>query len=376
MQNKKISFITTLYNEADSVAVFLHTLLKQSRVPDEIIIVDGGSTDGTADIIKDCLEKISMVSSSDTGNATAKPDPIPGLVRIGPDYDKKFNVELLHEYNFKGVTAIKVFRVEGARISEGRNIAIENSSNEFICVSDAGCILADNWIEEIASCQNYSQDKITVTGGYNYPYIENFIQACLAVCVMPRKDEIKKDSFMPSSRNIGFSKAAWRSAGGYPVNMDYGEDMRFNFNLINSGHKINFNPGAEVYWNLRNSLPAVFRQFFRYAKGDAIGRMYFIRHFIRFASLFFFALLIVLSVLFSPWILFGILPVIIYFMYKPYLRINYFLDNKKVNNYVGRIKPLFLIKVIIFFTIPMMMVYTETAKLVGYLFGIAVRKNF
>jgi hypothetical protein len=291
-----------------------------------------------------------------------------GRIKNGPG--------VIFEGNFKGIAAIKIIGAKGARISEGRNIAIENSTNELICVSDAGCILADNWVEEI-TCGYGSRDPgLAVAGGYNYPYIENFIQACLAVCVLPRKSEIKKDRFMPSSRNISFLKAAWRAAGGYPVNMDYGEDMKFNFNIAGAGYKIRFNPGAEVYWDLRSGLVQVFRQFFRYAKGDAIGRMYFARHFIRFSALLALAMIAVISVLVSPWFLFGILPVIIYFMYKPYFRINTFLNNKKANHYTGKIGPGFFLKAAVFFAIPLMMTYIEAAKLFGYLYGIAARKNF
>jgi glycosyltransferase involved in cell wall biosynthesis len=350
--DKKISFITTLYNEACSVVAFLETLLAQTRVPDEIVIVDGGSNDGTADIITGFLKKVCTVDR----------------IKNGP--------EVLFEGSFKGISAIKVISAKGARISEGRNIAIENSTNELICVSDAGCILADNWVEEITCGYGSKDPGLAVAGGYNYPYIKNFIQACLAVCVMPRKSEIKKDRFMPSSRNISFLKDAWQAAGGYPVNMDYGEDMKFNFNIAGAGYKIRFNPGAEVYWDLRSGLVPVFRQFFRYAKGDAIGRMYPARHLIRFSSLFALALIAVLSILISPWFLFGILPVIIYFMYKPYFRINPFLNNKKVNRYIGKIRPKTLLKVAVFFTIPLMMTYIEAAKIFGYLYGIAARKNF
>ena len=350
--DKKVSFITTLYNEAGSVISFLETLLAQTRVPDEIVIVDGGSNDGTPDIITGFLKKVCTADM-------IKHDP-----------------EIIFKGSFKGISDLKVISANGARISEGRNIAIENSSNELICVSDAGCILADNWVEEITSGYGPEDAASAVAGGYSYPYIENFIQACLAVCVMPRKSEIKKDRFMPSSRNISFSKDAWQAAGGYPVNMDYGEDMKFNFNISAAGYKIRFNPGAEVYWDLRSRLVPVFRQFFRYAKGDAIGRMYIIRHLVRFSAIIALVLLIALSVWVSPWFLLGILPVISYFMYKPYFRINPFLNDKKVNHYTGKIRSKPLLKTAVFFTIPLMMIYIEAAKLFGYLYGIAARKSF
>ena len=47
----KLSLITTERNEKDSIAEFIDSALGQSLKPDEIIISDGGSTDGTVEIM-------------------------------------------------------------------------------------------------------------------------------------------------------------------------------------------------------------------------------------------------------------------------------------------------------------------------------------
>src|SRR5208282_6784226 len=43
----KRALIATLFNEADSVTEWWNCLMGQSVCPDEIAVVDGGSTDGT-----------------------------------------------------------------------------------------------------------------------------------------------------------------------------------------------------------------------------------------------------------------------------------------------------------------------------------------
>ena len=48
----KISLITTLYNEEITIAIFLNSIFQQTKLPDEIIIVDGGSSDATVERIK------------------------------------------------------------------------------------------------------------------------------------------------------------------------------------------------------------------------------------------------------------------------------------------------------------------------------------
>ena len=44
----KVSLISTVKDCADGVDAFLASLAAQTRAPDEVVIVDGGSSDGTA----------------------------------------------------------------------------------------------------------------------------------------------------------------------------------------------------------------------------------------------------------------------------------------------------------------------------------------
>ncbi|MBN1967720.1 MAG: glycosyltransferase, partial [Anaerolineae bacterium] len=43
----EISLIMTVFNEGDTIQAVMESLLAQTRPPDEIVIVDGGSTDDT-----------------------------------------------------------------------------------------------------------------------------------------------------------------------------------------------------------------------------------------------------------------------------------------------------------------------------------------
>jgi glycosyltransferase involved in cell wall biosynthesis len=61
MMEAEISVVTPSYNEVDKIGEYFESLLKQDVLPYEIIIVDGGSTDGTIDIIKHFQKKNSRV---------------------------------------------------------------------------------------------------------------------------------------------------------------------------------------------------------------------------------------------------------------------------------------------------------------------------
>ena len=64
----KISIITVSYNSVKTIEQTINSVINQSYLDIEYIIIDGGSTDGTVDIIKKYKEKIAYwVSEPDAG---------------------------------------------------------------------------------------------------------------------------------------------------------------------------------------------------------------------------------------------------------------------------------------------------------------------
>ena len=79
----KISLITACYNSAETIGTAMESVLSQKGVDVEYIVVDGGSKDGTVDIIKEYADKtlnsqlltpnftFRWLSESDKGNWVA-----------------------------------------------------------------------------------------------------------------------------------------------------------------------------------------------------------------------------------------------------------------------------------------------------------------
>ncbi len=383
-----ISFISTVFNEEKSILNFLKSFFEQNYLPEEIIIVDGGSADNTVNEIiwffeeklkillnnENLFNEILLVSDNNYDHLDLKTS----LIR---SYNIKINSEINHrsmnstndsssdsDSNILKNILVKLFKSEGAKISKGRNIAIMNASNEIICVSDAGCIFDKNWIYEISKYYFLDYDYIDVVGGFSKPIAISFLERLLSMCIMPEVKEIKEEKFMPSSRNISFKKKAWQRVKGYPENMDYGEDMKFNFNLKMQGFKIKFNPDAIVYWRMRENLVQVFKQFFRYAKGDAIGKMYTYRHLIRFASFFISIVILLSAIFFNAWLLILYIPLFVGYIYKPVLRLKS--NWNHIKNPVKKVS----FKILSIILCPFLLLYIDVAKASGYLYGMARKR--
>ena len=70
-ENIKISIITPSYNQGEFVEQTIHSVLNQTYKNIEYIIVDGGSTDCTLEIINRYQDQISVISEKDNGQSDA-----------------------------------------------------------------------------------------------------------------------------------------------------------------------------------------------------------------------------------------------------------------------------------------------------------------
>lgn len=235
VQKMKASLVLTVLNEEKSIDGFLDSLTGQTKKPDEVIIVDGGSCDKTINRIKNYV----------TAAGGIPPDG--GILRI------------------KG---LRIVVKSGANRSEGRNIGIAKAENEIIAVTDGGCMLDKEWLEEIS--KPFEDLKVTAVAGFYKPVAKTVFQKCLApyVCVMK-----EVAGFLPSSRSVAFRKNVWEKVGGYPENLNYCEDLVFDQKVVKAGYCFFFAPKAIVHWPMKNNLLKAFKQFFNYAVGD--GQVFF-----------------------------------------------------------------------------------------------------
>lgn len=241
LSERPVSVIITVYNEADNIEKLLISLLGQTRRPEEIVVVDGGSSDGTPEIIE----------------------------RVGKETARS------------GVEIRCVSR-PGANISQGRNAAIEAASHELIVATDAGVRLPGNWLERLV--EPFGKGETQVVAGFfrSDPDPRSPFQIAMGATVLPAPQDIKPEKFLPSSRSVAFTKEAWRKAKGYPEWLDYCEDLIFDLNLKTCGYRFEWQPQAVALFAPRRSLRAFWVQYYRYARGDGKAELFLKRHLLRY----------------------------------------------------------------------------------------------
>jgi glycosyltransferase involved in cell wall biosynthesis len=243
-----VSVIATVYNEAASLPRLLDSLAAQTRRPDEVVFCDGGSTDGTPRLIEEYARR--------------HPGALPNL---------------------------RVIAAPGANISRGRNLAIAAASGPLIAATDAGVRLEPDWLQKlIAPWQGANGEPPIAAAGFFVPDAQGVFQTAMAATVLPLVDEIDPTRFLPSSRSVAFTKAAWDRAGGYPEWLDYCEDLLFDF-AVNAQRPdqptaFAWAPEARVHFRPRTSLRSFWTQYYRYARGDGKADLWRKRHAIRYIT--------------------------------------------------------------------------------------------
>ena len=226
----KVSLISTVKDASAHVEEFVGSVAGQTRAPDEVIVVDGGSTDGKP-----------------TCSA--------------------------------GAGAITVIEERGANIARGRNVAIAAGAHDVIAVTDADCVLDPTGS---SGCSSPIEAGADVAMGF-YPRSPRVPPGVHGVGEPPTRRLGRRSRELHAERALGRVPARFDRGGRrLPGVAGIGEDMWVNHRWRELGLDMRFAPDAVVRWRLRPTLRATWAQYFRYARGDAQAAMFPERHALRF----------------------------------------------------------------------------------------------
>ncbi len=221
----KISVVIPLYNKKETVLRALNSVLNQTVLPEEIIVVNDGSTDSSAQIVAQFDHSlIRLVSQSNQG------------------------------------------------VSAARNLGIAVAKHEWIAFLDAD----DEWLPKFLRTitellENYPYCGVAATGYYmqdttghrernhlnklrfkgDHGIIDNYFQ--VASCSHPPLN----------SSAVAFKKEAIESIGGFPVGVTSGEDLLtwaklaagFNIAYSTIPQSVFTQDPAHIYINKPNRIP-------------------------------------------------------------------------------------------------------------------------
>ena len=258
----KISVIVPVLNERDSIASLVEALLLQTHPPDEIVIADGGSTDGTRQILE------SLADAHPSLRVVAGPGPI----------------------------------------SENRNVAIAAAAHEVIACTDAGCIPEPDWLEHLLAPMEEGAQWVA---GFYRPQGKTVASTAAGAVMMTTLPEVNLDNFLPGGSSQAFLKSAWERVGGFPVGRGVGEDTLFGEQMRALGYRPVFAPRAVVVWDPPPTLAAMEKKVFGWGRADGINQVRVGAYAKVLAAYWVLPLIALLAALWQPWLGLSLLAVFI-----------------------------------------------------------------
>lgn len=228
-----IALVVPVRDEADTLAALIETVRSQILQPAEIILVDGGSTDGTVDLARDLT----------AGDARYR------IIEAGP-----------------------------ATPGRGRNIGISAARSGWIALTDAGIRLEPQWLAKLWEAARAEPGAGIVYGNFEPDTRSHFQECETLVFVHPRSPKpagVMRGPFIASSL---VRKDIWERVGGFP-DLRAAEDLIFMEQLEAAGVQAAWAPEATVWWKLPETPAALFRRFLTFSKHNVwAGRQRYWHH--------------------------------------------------------------------------------------------------
>ena len=207
----KVSVVVPVRDEEQSLPTLLESLLDQSHSPDEILLADGGSRDGT--------------------------------------------VACARRYAGRGV---RVMEIGPAYPGRGRNEGIKAARNPWIALIDAGCVPERQWIEALVSTLPKDR-KACVVFGQLVPRLQSEWDVAQALSLVSPVD-LRSGCRAPVIVSCLLHRSVWETVGGFPEHLRAAEDLVFLRRIHEAGISTDRSPQAVVYWTLAEGPRAVFKR--------------------------------------------------------------------------------------------------------------------
>ena len=209
-----VSLYIPVYNGESTIESVLKSVLKLSPAPNEIIVINDGSSDSTEKILKGYKKQIKIINNESN---------------MGLGYS--------------------------------RNIGISNSQNENVASLDADVEVTKEWLADLNHVKNEYGGAIS--GGrliekYKDESVYDLWRHVYATQNSFGDENIENLGRPLAGSNTLLSKSAWKKVGGYDTRYKTnGEDSSFCQKLLKQDYKISYSSKAKCYHLRRDNLKSL-----------------------------------------------------------------------------------------------------------------------
>ena len=213
------SIIIPLYNRPQEIKELLETLVLQTYKQFEVLVIEDGSKDDAADIVK----------------------------------------------SFAGKLDVKYFVKQNEGQGFTRNHGFERAKGDYFVIFDSDCLIPEDYLEIVNN--SLTENWLDAYGGpdaahHSFTPVQKAISYSMTSPFTTggiRGNKKGIGQFHPRSFNMGISRGVWEKAGGFIITRS-GEDIEYSIRIHSMGFKIGLIPEAKVYHKRRTNFLQFYKQ--------------------------------------------------------------------------------------------------------------------
>ena len=211
----KLSIIIVTRNRADMLKHCLDSLARQTKKPDEVLVVDNDSNDNTKEMVNNFKKKLPV------------------------------------KYIFEPKVGIPI----------ARNTGIKNAKYDIIAFIDDDCIAEENWINNLL-CAHKKNPDILIIQGKTYETSKNGVISGSIQYLLENCNPLPLDT-----KNLSFKRRLLGSLGYlFDEKFRVCEDVELGVRLQQKGYKVFYSKNIIIYHNQEVCFPTFFKQQFIHGK--------------------------------------------------------------------------------------------------------------
>jgi glycosyltransferase involved in cell wall biosynthesis len=234
-----VSIVATVLNEVRDIERLVTSLLAQQPPTAEVIVVDGGSTDGT-------WERLMTLQAKDA--------------RLVPIRDETCSL-----------------KYSPGPVARGRNVAIRAAKSNVIACSDAGCRYAPDWLKNLTAPLLSGKAEYAL-GGSCIDEDGCTVWDVAAAPFFGLRLTANAPTKSCTARSMAFTKNLWEQIGGFPEHVLLGEDTLFDLEARKRTGPV-FIANAKALYGPQFTLRSAIYNIGRYAFCDGQARVRWARLF-------------------------------------------------------------------------------------------------